>query len=220
MKLKWLLFFLIGAGMVFSTPLWSSGEKIPACMLNYKLGPEKHMIVVEKSTQSLFVYSNYQAEPVETFTITTGKNNGRKQVEGDLKTPEGLYFFKRTLSGNQLPKVDDYGEKAFTLNYPNPMDRKAKRNGSGIWLHGAFAADKTSNPNNSRGCVVMQNDDLVKLSKFIFLTETPICIYEKIPYDTSGNIQNKRDRLLEHLKLWRNSWEEKNIDGYISYYAN
>jgi murein L,D-transpeptidase YafK len=187
-------------------------------LLSYQFGPEQHIIVVEKSSHSLLVYSNYQAEPIERFTITTGKVSGQKFEEGDMKTPEGLYFFRRILSGQELPKVDDYGEKAFTLNYPNPIDRKENRNGSGIWLHGAYNAEKTSSPNNSRGCVVMQNGDLVKVSKYIFLNQTPICIYDKIKYDTVENIREKRDRLIGYLRDWKTNWETKNIDGYIKYY--
>lgn len=204
------------------TPLLSlpldAQEKIPACMLSYKFGPEQYVVVVEKSTQSLLIYSNYKPEPVDRFKITTGKKNGRKLVEGDLKTPEGIYFFRRILSGEELPKVDDYGEKAFTLNYPNAIDHKEKRNGSGIWLHGAFDENKTDSPYNSRGCVVMKNNDLIQVSKYIYLNETPICIYEKIRYDTVENIQKKRDRLIKHLKAWKQNWEDKNIDGYIGYY--
>lgn len=187
-------------------------------MLSYCFGPEQYVVVVEKSTQSLFVYSNYQAEPVDRFTVTTGKQNGQKDKEGDLKTPEGIYFFRRILSGPELPKVEDYGEKAFTLSYPNPIDSLMRRNGSGIWLHGAYDEGKTSSPNNSKGCIVLRNQDLIKVSKYIFLDKTPICIYEKIKYDTIENIQKKRERLINDLKTWKDHWESKNTDGYINYY--
>lgn len=200
-------------------PLFSSAEaQIPDCLLSYQFGPEQHILIVEKSSQSLLVYSNYQAEPVERFTITTGKENGPKLEEGDMKTPEGIYFFRRTLAGDELPKVDDYGEKAFTLNYPNPIDRRESREGSGIWLHGAFDTSKISSPYNSRGCVVMHNGDLVKVSKYIYLNKTPICIYHKIRYDTIENIQKKRDRFINFLRQWKTNWENKNIDGYIKFY--
>ncbi|MCP5052062.1 MAG: L,D-transpeptidase family protein [bacterium] len=195
-------------------------QKLPDCLLSYRFGPEQYVVVVEKSTQNLFVYSNYNPQPVASFKITSGKENGQKYQEGDLKTPEGIYFFRRILSGDQLPKVDDYGEKAFTMNYPNPVDRKEQRNGSGIWMHGAFDDTKTDQPNNSRGCVVMKNQDLVKVSKYIFLNQTPICIYDKITYDTPANLAARRDRLIQRLKEWKEHWQDKNIDGYISYYDN
>jgi murein L,D-transpeptidase YafK len=193
-------------------------QKVPDCLLSYQFGPEQHILIVEKATQKLFIYSNYKPEPIETFNITTGKNHGRKLEEGDMKTPEGIYFFRNILSGDELPKIDDYGEKAFTMNYPNPIDRQENREGSGIWLHGAFDIEKIQLPNNSRGCVVMKNQDLVKVSKYLFLNQTPICIYNKIKYDTAANIQKKRDRMINYLKQWKENWESKNINGYIGYY--
>jgi len=194
-------------------------EEIPACMINYKFGNEKIIIIVEKSTQQLFIYSNYSSKPLNKFRVTTGKKNGQKHFEGDLKTPEGIYYFRRTLSGNELPKTDDYGEKAFTLNYPNPIDRLEERGGSGIWLHGAFDSDKVKTPNSSRGCIVMNNDDLNKVSKYVFLNDTPVFVYETIPYNSVEEIKTKRSEFLNYLKNWKKAWENKNIDEYINSYS-
>lgn len=195
-------------------------EKIPECMLNYKFGQENYILIVDKSKQKLFVYSNYSSTPVDEFLITTGKVKGRKKYEGDMKTPEGLYFFTRVLEGDELPKVDDYGEKAFVMNYPNPFDRFENRSGSGIWLHGAFNLNKLDLPNNTRGCVALKNSDLVRISKYIFLNKTPICIYNKIKYEDVENIKKKRKIFLEYIKKWKWSWEEKAIDEYVSFYTN
>ena len=215
-KRKLMLSMFLGAAFLPFTV--TAQTQIPDCLLSYRFGPEQYIVIVQKSTQDLFIYSNYQAEPIETFKITSGKNHGAKLVEGDMKTPEGIYFSRSILSGAELPKTDDYGEKAFTLNYPNPIDRKEKRDGSGIWLHGAFDADKINAPNNSRGCIVMKNQDLINVSKYIFLNQTPIFIYNKIKYDTIDRVAKKRDRLIHHLKEWKEQWQNKNIDGYIRYY--
>ncbi len=221
--MNWKLFVcLASAALLFApTGAWGTpdtGVSLPDCMLCYKHGPERNVIVVEKSTQSLFVYSNYQPKPLEHYTVTTGRKKGQKEREGDMKTPEGIYFFRRVLTGDQLPKVDDYGEKAFTMNYPNPVDRKEDRLGSGIWLHGAHDSNKTTNPNNSRGCVVMQNGDIIKVAKYLFLNQTPIIVYDKIRFETEANLRKKRDRLIGYIKDWKTNWENKNIDGYIRYY--
>ncbi len=135
-----------------------------------------------------------------------------------MKTPEGIYFFRGILSGDRLPKTDDYGEKAFTMNYPNPIDKQENRDGSGIWLHGAFDIEKIQLPNNSRGCIVMDNRDLINLSKYLFLNQTPICIYKKITYETAANIEKKRSRMIGYLKEWKENWEKKNTNEYIGYY--
>lgn len=194
-------------------------DKIPECLLNYKYGTEQFFLIAEKSSQTLSVYSNYSPEPVEKIKITTGRMPGRKEYEGDMKTPEGIYFFTRILSGEELPKVDDYGDRAFIMSYPNPVDRKDKRNGSGIWLHGAFNPQKTSNPNNSRGCVVMSNKDLLKISKYIFLNITPICIYDRIRYETPDKIRKKRETFINRIRDWKTSWESKDIDRYMDFYS-
>ena len=192
--------------------------RIPSAILNYQSGPEYYLIVVEKSSQTLAVYSNYHPEPLETFTVTTGRIPGRKKAEGDMKTPEGVYIFQRILSGDELPKSDDYGEKAFTMNFPNPIDRLKGVGGSGIWLHGAFAPDKTDFPNNTRGCVVLHNDDLKKLAKYLYLNQTPIVIYDRISWETPGSLQRRRELFLEAITSWKTGWEQKNLDQYIGAY--
>ena len=198
--------------------LAAADQKIPDCLLGFQMGPEQYVLIVEKLSQTLYVYSNYKENPVATFKITSGKNGGPKMTEGDMKTPEGLYYFNNTISGDALPKSDDYGEKAFTMNYPNPIDKIENRNGKGIWLHGAFDPKKLSSPFNSRGCVVLDNKDLIEISKYIYLNSTPICIYEKVRYDTIDNMIKKRDQFVNHLREWKSNWESKNIDNYISFY--
>lgn len=192
---------------------------IPDCMLNYRFGPELHLLVVDKSGHSLYVYSNYSPKPVAQFRVTTGKNNGQKQLEGDSKTPEGIYFFTRIISEPDLPKSDDYGEKAFVSDYPNPIDRSENRKGSGIWLHGAHDPEKTVSPNNSRGCVVMKNEDLTHISKYIYLNQTPLCIYDKIRYVSEAEIAARRESFLERLSGWKQSWENRDTSAYIAYYS-
>lgn len=187
-------------------------------MLSHRFGPEHFILVVEKSTQTLLVYSNYEDQPTDRFTITTGRKEGQKVEEGDMKTPEGIYYARRILAGEELPKVEDYGEKAFTLNYPNPMDHLESRSGSGIWLHGAYDNNKIGAPNNSRGCIVMHNGDLLKISKYIYLNKTPICIYDKITYDSAENLEKRREHCISIIKKWKSAWEEKDIDGYIGFF--
>lgn len=203
--------------LLYCLPL-AAELKVPAAILDFRQGPEYYLILVEKQSQTLYVYSNHKPDPLETFTITTGRIPGRKLAEGDMKTPEGVYIFQRILTGNELPKTDDYGDKAFTMNFPNPVDRLKGIGGSGIWLHGAFAPDKTDSPNNTRGCVVMQNDDLKKLAKYLYLNQTPIIIYEKIPWASPESLQSRRESFLEAIHNWKSGWENKLLDQYISYY--
>ena len=219
-KNRILVYFILLMFILCAVPQWtlSAEQMVPDCLLSYQFGPEQYIFIVDKASQQLFIYSNYKPEPIETFKITTGKNHGRKTGEGDMRTPEGIYFFRNILYGDDLPKADDYGEKAFTMNYPNPIDKQENREGSGIWLHGAFDIEKIQFPNNSRGCIVMKNQDLVNVSKYLFLNQTPICIYKKITYETAANIEKKRSRMIGYLRDWKENWETKNMDGYLGYY--
>ncbi len=189
-------------------------------MLNYKFGKEKHIFITEKSTQKLYIYSNYHHKPIYSFGITTGKKTGQKYFEGDLKTPEGIYYFRRTLSGDELPKTDDYGEKAFTMNFPNPIDKLEDRKGSGIWLHGAFDISKVNTARSSRGCIVMNNTDLNTVSKYVFLNDTPIFVYKTIPFEDVDTIKKKRDAFLNQLRGWKSAWEKKELTEYIQHYSD
>ena len=193
-------------------------EAIPEGLLNFRFGPRQYILVAEKSTQKLYIYSTHDTSPVEVITITSGKTPGNKREEGDMKTPEGIYLFTRQIDRDDLPKVDDYGDRAFTMNYPNPVDREEGRSGSGIWLHGAHDPGKVSDPTNSRGCVVMQNRDLMRISRYIFLNQTPILIYNTIPWQSAGELEQRREWCMARLKSWKNAWESKDIDAYIEHY--
>ncbi|MGE5341180.1 MAG: L,D-transpeptidase family protein [Candidatus Omnitrophota bacterium] len=214
----WYLIVFLFVIALSGTPVQAAEPKIPDCLLGFRFGPEQHVLIVDKASQMLYVYSNYNEKPIASFKITTGKKPGPKAKEGDMKTPEGIYFFTRVLFGNALPKIEDYGERAFVLNYPNPIDKLNKKNGDGIWLHGANDQRKTTIAFNSRGCVVLSNDDLAEVSRYISLRQTPVCIYERIRYDTVSNIQKKRDQFIACINDWKNNWENKNIDDYIKYY--
>ncbi|MBR4422611.1 MAG: hypothetical protein IKS68_00150, partial [Mailhella sp.] len=61
------------------------------------------------------------ASIVKAYPSIHGKVEGDKQVQGDLKTPEGIYFVTRKIT-QQLDFME-YGPHAFALNYPNPVDR-------------------------------------------------------------------------------------------------
>ncbi len=200
-------------------PLTAASPQLPECLLNYGVAPARYVLVVEKSSQTLAVYSTMKPQPVATFRITSGRVAGQKAAEGDLKTPEGLYFFEAALTGSALPKSDDYGEKAFTMNYPNPVDRLAGREGSGIWLHGAFDREKTRSPNNSRGCVVLQNADIPRISQYLTLRATPICIYDRVPMVSPEVLRSRRNQMMGVLRAWQESWERKDLERYIGFFA-
>jgi murein L,D-transpeptidase YafK len=104
--------------------------------MNWMVEGTFHAVIVDKAQQRLSVWRIKDGEPsmVESYRCSTGENDGDKWVRGDMKTPEGVYFFCSVIDGRTLPSK--YGMWAFTTDYPNFVDRRRGKNGDGIWLHG------------------------------------------------------------------------------------
>ncbi len=176
-----------------------------------------NVLLIDKSKQSLFVVrsnlpGNVQA--LDSFRISTGKVDGNKEVEGDHKTPEGIYDIIATISGNQLPAK--YGPLAFVLNYPNHIDRIYGRNGSNIWIHGR---DEEIVDRQTEGCVSLENGKLLLLSDFIQLNKTPVIIIDRLDH-SGGSPEVLRFTFTDSLfNNWLNYWNTGDIESYAKYYS-
>ena len=70
---------------------------VPACFLAWNSGPE-FAVLVDKSRQKVFVYKRDDLyNPYRVYDCSTGENDGRKQKRNDRKTPEGLYYFIKSI---------------------------------------------------------------------------------------------------------------------------
>jgi len=110
-------------------------------LLGYYFWPEKQLdttkvidkILVVKNERELILFSN--GEAIKTYTISLGQNpEGRKEFEGDKKTPEGIYFI------NDKNPNSDY-HLNLGISYPNEYDKKKalelnKDPGGQIKIHG------------------------------------------------------------------------------------
>ena len=114
----------------------SSQTAVPA----YFVDPGGHVILVEKSTQKLYLYDR-DYKIVREFHVTTGQRPGDKKKIGDLRTPEGVYFFTVVKDDSEL--LPEYGVMALPINYPNLIDTVLRKGGNGIWLH---ATDQPTRP--------------------------------------------------------------------------
>lgn len=176
----------------------------------------KHVIFVEKSSQRLLLYrvKGDDIELVNIYQCSTGKNHGDKIRSGDRKTPEGVYFFNKLYTDEQLqPK---YGVMAFVLDFPNYLDRKQDKSGNGIWLHGL---DRPLLPFDSNGCIALQNKDIIELSNYIKLYETPIVIEEKLSYINLNKNSREKEEVMKFLARWEHSWEAKDLERYLQCYS-
>jgi murein L,D-transpeptidase YafK len=179
---------------------------------------QKYVLVVDTSRSTLVVYQNVNGEAhyVTDFYVTIGKLGTKKLVEGDQRTPLGVYFITDNLPKNQL--ADLYGDGAFPLSYPNEWDAKNNRTGKGIWLHGTPRDTYSRPPRASNGCVVLTNEDLKKVTPYLQIGVTPVIIASQLDWITDAD-QTERASLLNEMELWRKDWSSINTLAYLKHYA-
>jgi len=179
-------------------------------------------IVVDKSTNRLYLYrwDKSRAKPYleRHFYVSTAKLEGNKQIRGDLKTPEGVYFITRYIPDEKLP--EKYGVGAFPINYPNELDRKLGKTGYGIWLHGTGREFYSRPPLDSEGCVVLPNIDLTKVEDYLRPGKTPIIVTEKIEWMDELQWSELHDGIMQAIERWRRDWESGDVDRYLAHYAD
>ena len=107
--------------------------------------------------------------------------------------------------------------RAFPIAYPNSLDNRAGRNGYGIWFHGLI---KPLKPQDTNGCIALDNRNIDELASYIKLNETPTIITSKIEWVAPKNLKKEKEELENIIETWRRSWERKEIDRYISLYSS
>ena len=190
------------------------------------------ILVANKATKSLYVLQNQDSwRVVKEYEIAVGEQDGRKKTAGDRRTPEGQYFIIGRKERSELNII--YGPLAYVLNYPNEQDHREGRTGQGIWIHGT---DPDSVPIDTKGCLEMNNDDLVELSGLLkWGIGTPVCITfdeqmtDPLAIPDLARIQERRVRIIaDHerniekfntlVRRWKSAWEQKRIDAYATFY--
>ncbi len=193
--------------------------RVPRALLN--MAPSVHTaIVVDKHTHRLYVYERGEdgtPQLVRDLYVSTGRANGNKYVEGDLRTPEGVYFITRHIPGAQLP--DLYGYGAWPMNYPNEWDRHQGKTGHGIWLHGTEHMYYSRPPLDSEGCVVLPNLDLQAIEHHLHPGSTPIIVSERVAWLEDDQWLKKRDSLVRAIEQWRRDWASNDVERYLAHYA-
>ncbi|ERP31217.1 L,D-transpeptidase catalytic domain-containing protein [Chitinivibrio alkaliphilus ACht1] len=182
-----------------------------------------------------------------TFPVASGSRPGMKMYEGDLRTPQGIYFIIQKKSDEELYKrygssAEIYGPYSFVLNYPNRHDIAAGRTGSGIWIHGTTPDEV---PVSTRGCLAVHNDNLKKLYDKIYGHELiPVLIHENggLNFEESVDLENimaertylvqerenaiaqqeRKDSLhtffVSYVDSWKEAWESMDTAVYAPFY--
>jgi len=203
--------------VVFARPL-PAGEH-PYYILQMGQDENNYALLVDKKSQKIELFRSSPEGPrlVGQYRCTTGRNNkGPKNHEGDNKTPNGIYFFRGILEDEQLPAR--YGIRAFTMDYPNDYDRLGKKTGSGIWLHGVDDDNRVEISYDTDGCVVLTNQDILELSGYIKLRDTPIIVDDSLFTVSSAELESERAEIAAFTENWVSAWSNKEIDRYMDFY--
>ncbi len=187
-------------------------DEIPDVIVSYgSESSREYVLVAEKESQQLFVFSCAgTCEQVHRFACSTGRSSGAKAIEGDNKTPEGIYFFIKIHEQQNLAPI--YGIRAFVTDYPNFTDKSDGKTGSEIWLHGT---NKTLKDRDSSGCVVLENENVQTVSQYITLNRTPLIIVEKLSYSPDTEASEAISKLLAE---WTQAIQSGSYHNYLRFY--
>ncbi|WP_241667301.1 L,D-transpeptidase family protein [Pseudodesulfovibrio senegalensis] len=174
--------------------------------------PER-LLAIDKDDQRLFVLQHESPiKAVMELPCTTGQAQGDKMVRGDLRTPEGTYFLGRRI---QRPLGWDlYGNIAYSLNYPNPVDRIKGKTGSGIWLHGR---GKALTPRDTRGCIALKASDLESLGSDLY-PGMPVVVAEDVSWKPDSGTEGKlAAELVQEVRNWARDWESRSGKFFVHF---
>ncbi|MDY0359879.1 MAG: L,D-transpeptidase family protein [Desulforegulaceae bacterium] len=177
------------------------------------------VILVDKESQKLYLLENKDDffELIMEFKCSTGKNKGDKIVEGDSKTPEGVYLITGHYTKQYLSPV--YGTRALTLDYPNYLDKAEGKNGYNIWIHGTDKEPLEERTTN--GCVALLNKDIDVLSDYIKVGLTPVIITQKAEfYNSEAEYENRKEKFSKLFTLWLKSIEAGTYHDYLNFYSS
>ncbi len=179
----------------------------------------RHAIAVDASRSRLYLFENgpQGLQLVADHYASIGKLGSDKRLEGDQRTPLGVYFITSRLEGRQL--TDFYGVGALTLNYPNEYDRRLGRTGSGIWLHGVPAESYARSPQSTDGCVVLANPELQSIIDRVQLRNTPVVIARSLQWVAPAMKEPERRSLNNLLEGWRTARASGDINRLMAFYS-
>lgn len=191
---------------------------VPASII--QLAPNrKTVVVVDTEKARLYTYNNSAgilSLAMDSYA-TIGERGSFKRIEGDERTPIGVYHVTRYIDDKDLPPL--YGSGAFPINYPNELDKFYGHTGYGIWLHGTHPESFNRVPLASDGCVAMSNPEFELLKPLIETNNrTTVIISDKISWIKPEHIELTRIYFNTLLQQWVADWESLNMERYLSHY--
>lgn len=167
----------------------------------YEEGSPTRLVGVDKKKGNFLYFE--KKSPLKarySYPCVTGQLAGDKQQINDLRTPEGIYFVEYKIASGL--DFREYGGIAYTLNYPNPVDRLRGKTGYGIWIHSkGFELVPT------KGCVAIGLDNIREVGPNL-LPGTPVVLAWEL-----DSVPRKKNEIAQSLarkmKEWSGAWAQK-----------
>ncbi len=150
-------------------------------------------IFKQSSELELWVWQNGSYVLFKTYPIARFSGGlGPKRAEGDLQAPEGFYYvFPSMMNPNSRFHL------SFNIGYPNRYDRKHRRTGSAIMVHGSKV---------STGCFAMtdrQIEEIYTIADYALNGGQPFFRVHIFPFRmTDENM--RRHAASPHIGFWEN----------------
>lgn len=179
--------------------------------------PGEFYLLAVKNKNRLSVNSLTQPGKVyKTFHAISGTKSGDKEREGDMKTPEGIYFVERRIPQSRMRAL--HGAAAFELNYPNPVDQILRRTGHGIWIHGVDNEGRLSKRFDTLGCVAVSNPDISDIGEKLVMKNTPIVIVDEEKTTEPIGVETGDSPLFKRVFDWAAAWSSRDVEAYLAFY--
>lgn len=198
--------FAAVAGFFFSLQLCLSAPAALAGGWSARLcdeGLPESLVAVDKKNK--FFHYLEKKSPLRlrfSYPCVTGQLEGDKQQVNDLKTPEGVYFVEYKIA-NGLD-FGEYGGIAYTLNYPNPVDRLRGKTGHGIWIH-----SKGYGLVPTRGCVAIGLKEIAEVGPSL-RPGTPVLLAPEFDASSKPSRETRTARHLRRLMQdWSKAWADR-----------
>jgi len=179
----------------------------------------KHAMAIDTSRARLYLFENGPEglKLLADYYISVGKQGVGKSLEGDMRTPLGVYFVTSQVDPKKLK--DFYGAGALPINYPNPYDTRHGKTGGGIWLHGTPPGQFARAPRASDGCVVLANPDLQRIMRTVQSRTTPVVIAQSLNWVAPSQLMAPEVKVFaDTLSAWREAKSKGDVQRLQSFY--
>lgn len=193
-------------------------DAVPSQFLS--LAPRnRHAIAIDASRSRLYLFENQSSglKLVADYYVSIGKLGYGKMAEGDLRTPLGIYFITGSMNPRALKEF--YGTGALPINYPNELDNRRGKTGSGIWLHGTPPNQFARAPQATDGCVVLANPDLNNIIRTVQVRNTPVVIARSLTWVKPALARQESQPFEATLVAWQGAKSRANMTQMLSFYS-